>query len=151
MDRLAHQRPLDHAPPLERPRQVVALEPLDGRPEADVPVRRVLVLDPADPLEHPRDRQAHTLEEQLPGEERPVQLPRRQDSLGHGWITNGDHLRGCRSCSRCKWNSIGVEAALVNGKLDPGNVEVREGASPVTAFAAAAGGADRGPGLSTSR
>ena len=83
VDRLAHQRPLDHASPRERPRQVVALEPLDRRPEPDVPVRRVLVLDPADPLEHAWNRQPHALQEQLPGEQRPVQLPRRQDALRH--------------------------------------------------------------------
>ena len=128
MDRLAHQRPLDHASPPERPRQVVALEPLDGRPEPDVPVRRVLVLDPADPLEHPRDRQAHALEQQLPGEERPVQLPRRQDALGHGRRPCRTTLRGCTmQAAHGAAMRLGVEAALVDGKLVSGDVEVHEG------------------------
>ena len=84
MDRLAHQRSLDHAPPLQGAREIPPLEPLDGRPQPDVAVRRVLILNPADPFEHPRDRQPHALEEQLPGEQRPVQLSRREDALGHG-------------------------------------------------------------------
>ena len=62
----------------------LAAEALEARPEADVGVRRVLVLDAADALERSRNRQSRALEEQLPREQRPVQLPLGEDALAHG-------------------------------------------------------------------
>ncbi len=74
MDRLAHERGLDHRAPLERAGEVVAPEPLEARPEPDVGVRRVLILDAADPLERARNREARAFEKQLAREQRAVQL-----------------------------------------------------------------------------
>ena len=83
MDRRPHHRGLDDAPALEPAGHRVTLEPVDPRPEADVHRGRVLRLKPAHPLEHPRKRSAHALEQHLPREERPVQLAFRQRP-GHG-------------------------------------------------------------------
>ena len=84
MDRRAHQRPLDDAAALERTGQLVALEAFDARPEADVHRRRVLRLDPADPVERLRNRRFRALEEQLPGQEGAIQLALGEHTLGHG-------------------------------------------------------------------
>jgi hypothetical protein len=65
VDRLAHERPLDHLAALERPVELRALELLEARPEADVGVQCVLVLDPGQPLDRTRDRQLRALEQQL--------------------------------------------------------------------------------------
>ena len=81
VDRLAHQRRLDHRAALERPRQVAPPETLEARPEADVGVRRVLVLDAADPLERARDRETHALEQELSREQCAVQLALREGAL----------------------------------------------------------------------
>ena len=63
--------------------RVVSLEPFEARPETDVRVRRVLILDASDPLERTRDRQAHALEEELAREERAVQLALRESAFHH--------------------------------------------------------------------
>jgi hypothetical protein len=65
VDRLAHERPLDHLAALKRPVELRALELLEARPEADVGVQCVLVLDPGQPLDRTRDRQLRALEQQL--------------------------------------------------------------------------------------
>jgi hypothetical protein len=83
VDCRAHERRLDDAAPLERPRQGVALEILEARPQADVTGRRVLHLEAADPLERARDRQAPALEQELPGEESAVQLALREHAPAH--------------------------------------------------------------------
>ena len=84
VDRAAHERRLNDRAPLERAVERVALEAVEARPEADVRVRRVLVLDAADPLERAWDREARSLEQQLPREQRAVQLALREDALRHG-------------------------------------------------------------------
>ena len=84
MDRRTHERRLHDRPPFERPRQVVASKAVEARPQPDVRVRRVLVLDAADPLERARDRQAHALEQQLSREQRAVQLAPGERALRHG-------------------------------------------------------------------
>ena len=84
MDGRPHQRPLHDRPALESARQLLAAEVLEARPQPDVRVRRVLVLDAAQALERPRDGQRRAFEEQLPGEQRPVQLPLREYALVHG-------------------------------------------------------------------
>ena len=45
VDGRPHQRPLDDRPAFERARQLFAAEVLEARPEPDVRVRRVLILD----------------------------------------------------------------------------------------------------------
>ena len=52
--------------------------------QADVHRRRVLRLDPADPLERLRQRAGERLEQALAGEQRPVQLALAEDALGGG-------------------------------------------------------------------
>ena len=84
VDRLAHQRRLDDRASLERPREIVPPKALETGPEPDVRVRRVLVLDAAEPFQRSRDRQANPLEQQLPGEQRPVQLAPCERALRHG-------------------------------------------------------------------
>jgi hypothetical protein len=87
VDRAAHQRALHDASLLVRPGQVVALETLDARPQADVRIRRVLVLDADQLVEDGRDRQGRPLQEELAREEGPIQaaLTERLAGLpGHG-------------------------------------------------------------------
>ena len=55
VDRHPHERPLDDRPLLEQPGEVVAAEPLDPRPQADVHRRRVLGLQAAHQLQRPGD------------------------------------------------------------------------------------------------
>jgi beta-lactam-binding protein with PASTA domain len=86
VDRHPHQRPLYDRAPLERAREVVALESGQARPEPDVRRGRVLRLDSAHALEGPWERELGALEQQLPREERAVQLPFRQHPLGHPGI-----------------------------------------------------------------
>jgi len=83
VDRVAHQRRLDERAPLERARQRLALEAGDARPETDVPGRGVLRLQPADLLDGPGQGQAPPLKQQLPREQRPVELAPREHALGH--------------------------------------------------------------------
>src|SRR5215472_14718369 len=81
MDGSAQDRRLDERPASQRPRQRLALEPLEARPERDVRRRRVLRLDAAHPLDRPRQRQARALEQQLSRQHRTVELALREDSL----------------------------------------------------------------------
>ena len=74
VDRLAHQRALDHRAAHEGAVEVVPLEPVEARPEPDVRVRRVLVLDAADPLDRPREAGGASARAGAAREERPVQL-----------------------------------------------------------------------------
>ena len=72
-----HRRPHDR-PPLQRTLQLVVREAVDASPE---PVERredVLRLQPTDRLERAHDRHAPALEQQLPREQRAVQLAQRQ-------------------------------------------------------------------------
>jgi hypothetical protein len=83
VDRRAHERRLDHTPPLERSGQIVALEAVQTRPQSDVRVRRVLILDAPHPLECAWDRKPHPFEEELPGEDGAVQLALREEAPRH--------------------------------------------------------------------
>jgi hypothetical protein len=83
VDRLPHQRALDDGAAHEGPVEVVSLELLEARPESDVRVRRVLVLDAPDPLERTREREARALEQELSREKCPVQLALREGALRH--------------------------------------------------------------------
>jgi hypothetical protein len=84
MDRRAEQRSLDDRPSLERPRERVALEAVEPRPQPDVHRRRVLRLDTPDPPERLRQRVPGALEQQLAGEQRPVELLLAEGALGLG-------------------------------------------------------------------
>jgi hypothetical protein len=74
---------MGHTPSFERAREQVSLAAFEPRPEADVAGACVLRLKAAHPLESPRDRELHALEQELAREERAVQLPFREDTLGH--------------------------------------------------------------------
>ncbi len=83
VDGRAHQRPLRHRSPLERPRQPGALEALDPRPEPDVHRRGVLRLEAGHALERPGQGERFPPEEQLAGEQSAIQLtPRERPLLG---------------------------------------------------------------------
>jgi hypothetical protein len=84
VDGVAHQRRLHERPPLERPRQRVAFKALDARPEADVPGRGVLRLQAADLLDGAWEPEAPPLEQQLPCEQRSVQLASGDDARRDG-------------------------------------------------------------------
>ena len=81
VDRAAHERRLNDGSTLEGPGEIVPSEAVEARPQPDVGVRRVLVLDTADSLERARDRQAGALEQELSREQRAVQLAPREGSL----------------------------------------------------------------------
>jgi hypothetical protein len=83
VDRSAHERALDDGAPHEGAIERVPLEPLDAGPEPEVRVRGVLVLDAPDPLDRARERQARPLEQELPRQQRPVQLASGEGALGH--------------------------------------------------------------------
>ena len=90
MDGLSHQRRLDERPALECARQRLTLEARDSRPESHVRRGRVLRLQAPGTLDRARQRQPAPLEQELPGQERAVQLAAGQDALGHiGTLTRG--------------------------------------------------------------
>src|SRR5262249_44278935 len=74
MDGRPHQRSLDDGAPLESARQLLTPKAFEARPEPDVPVRRVLVLDPAHTVDCLRDREPRAAKEELAGEQRAIQL-----------------------------------------------------------------------------
>ncbi len=74
-----------HRPPLlQRPGELLAAEVAQPRPEADIGRGGVLGLEPGDLLERGRDGEGRALEEQLAGEQGPVELAGREHTLGHG-------------------------------------------------------------------
>jgi hypothetical protein len=83
VDRAPHERRLDDPSLLQRDRQVIALERRQPGPEADVAGRGVLRLHAADLGDGALDGHRRTLEEQLPGEQRPVQVALREGPFGH--------------------------------------------------------------------
>src|SRR5882672_10962814 len=89
VDRGPHQGPLNDAATLEGLRQLVALEPGDTRPEPDVSRGRILRLQTTHALECPRERKVDALEQQLPPQERPVQLPLGQRGFKQ-WLIRAD-------------------------------------------------------------
>ena len=68
---------------LEQAREVVALEAREARPQPDVHRRRVLRLQAAHALEHARRCEVAALEQQLAGEQRPVEVALAEDALRH--------------------------------------------------------------------
>jgi hypothetical protein len=82
MDGHAHQRGLHDRAPFQRARELVALKAGQSRPQADVHRRRVLRLHPADPFERARERFAPACQQQLPLEQRAVELALTHDALG---------------------------------------------------------------------
>ena len=84
MDGAAHECSLHDRPALERPCEVVVAEGLEARPEPDVGIWRVLVLNAADAFERTGDGQRRAFEEELAGEQRAVQLALREHALAHG-------------------------------------------------------------------
>ena len=74
------KRPLGDRSPLERLVQLAALKGLDPGPKADVHGWRVLRLEHAHALEHLGKRALHPLEEQLAGEQGPIQFGFAQDA-----------------------------------------------------------------------
>jgi hypothetical protein len=90
-----HQGPLGDRSALERLVQLAALKALHPGPDADVHGWRVLRLQHADALDHPRKRAPHPLEEQLAGEQGPIQFGGGEDALGraHARKLAGAHSR----------------------------------------------------------
>src|SRR5438270_1598429 len=81
MDGAPHQRPLDDLAPFEGAGQLVALEALHPRPQADVHRRCVLRLQPAHLLERAWQPAPATLEQQLAGEQSSIEVALRERSL----------------------------------------------------------------------
>jgi hypothetical protein len=81
VDRRAHERSLHDLAPLERARERISLEAGDARPQPDVHRRRVLRLECPHPLERLRQGELLALEQQLAGEQRPVQRPLAEEIL----------------------------------------------------------------------
>ena len=92
MDREAHQRRLDDLAPLERPRQRVALEPGDPRPQPDVHRRRVLGLQGAHGVERVGESRLAALEQALAGEQGAIELACVSGQLHPGSFP--DHVTG---------------------------------------------------------
>jgi hypothetical protein len=82
VDRSAEQRSLYGPLLLERARQVGEAEAVEPRPEPDVGGGGVLRLQAADPFQGSDERRARAAQEELPGEQRPVQLARRERPQG---------------------------------------------------------------------
>ena len=102
VDGPSHERRLDDASPLERPRQVLSPEALETGPEPHVSVRRVLILNSPDALERARNRKParEDVERAAVGraENGPVQLALGENALGHGSTI-------LPPCSRPSWRS----------------------------------------------
>ena len=83
VDRGPHQPDDAHRPArLEQALELLWLECVDTRPEPNVRVRWLLCLHAHEPLDDLDCRHAHTLEQHLTGEEGPIELAARQDSIG---------------------------------------------------------------------
>jgi hypothetical protein len=83
VDRRPHQCPLDHPAPFECHGQLTSFESLQPRPQADVPRGGVLGLETADLFQGPRQGIPRPLQEQLTGQQSPIQGPDRQDAARH--------------------------------------------------------------------
>ena len=81
MDRLSEQGGADDIPALERSLQRGRTEARSARPDPDVRRLRRLRLHPDEMLDHAGRRQALPLEEELPCQGGPVELPGREDAL----------------------------------------------------------------------
>jgi hypothetical protein len=94
VDRRPEERRLNDGAVLEGNGQLVPREPREARPQPDIARWRVLGLESADLLDRVDDREARALEEELPGEECPVQVALAEDALGHGHILPGGARAG---------------------------------------------------------
>ncbi len=94
MDGGSHQGGLHSAPLLQRRRQRLAGEVVQARPEGNVCRGCVLGLQTADPLQGVSEWQLRALQQQLAGEEGPVQLSGRQYAVPHG----REYARGVTTC-----------------------------------------------------
>jgi hypothetical protein len=83
VNRVPHERRLNEAPPLEGAGQRVAIEALEPRPQSDVRRGRILRLQASDLLDRPRQPLRAPLEQELAGQEHPVQLTTGEDAVGH--------------------------------------------------------------------
>jgi hypothetical protein len=82
VDRDPHQRALDDLALLQGLRQRDGGEVPQPRPQPEVHRRRVLGLDTAQPLERVRRRSVRALQQQLPREQRPIELPPAERAHG---------------------------------------------------------------------
>ena len=89
---------------LERSRERLALEAVDAGGERQVRRRRVLRLEPGDPLDGAGRGEGLSLEQELAREERPIELAPRQDALAQfcvrirSWMLKVTSIRaGCAS------------------------------------------------------
>ena len=89
---------LDRPPVLEGPGQVVTAEVAQPRPQADVRRRGVLGLEAGDLLQRLGEGVAGALEEELAGQQGPVELAGGEHALGHG----RQSTRGPRPARRCR-------------------------------------------------
>ena len=83
MQRLPHRRRLDDRRSSQLALERLAPKARRARPDADVRRRRPLRLHADEAFDHRRRRQPFSLEQELAGERRAVQLAQREDSLGH--------------------------------------------------------------------
>jgi hypothetical protein len=74
-------RRLDDLPLFERARQLLLAKAGEARPERDVRRRRVLRLQSAEPLNRLLHAELPSLKQQLPFEERAVELAQRQHAV----------------------------------------------------------------------
>jgi hypothetical protein len=99
VDRHAHQRRLDHAAVLQRAGQGRALEAGEPRPQPDVHRRRVLGLDAADRFQRARQRHPRSLEQELAGEQRAVELSPRERLHARQCARSGAQSRAATASS----------------------------------------------------
>ncbi len=125
VDRGSHEGRLDDGAVLEGPGQVIPLEPGHARPEPHVAGRRVLRLEPADPLDGLGQRDPGPLEEQLTLEERPIQDAPRQD--GRVTVRPASHVR----CQVGRWSDRVVDEKTISPSTRCSNCS----GMPGTAFA----------------
>ena len=76
-----------------RPLELRDLEAFEPRPEGDVRRGRPLRLERAEALDRARGGQARSLQQELPREQRAVQLPQREDAFGYRGKLSSSHGR----------------------------------------------------------
>jgi hypothetical protein len=90
VNRAAQQGRLDDAALLQRPGQRVAREVAQAGPQTDVGRRCVLGLEPTDAFERLRQGERRALQEELASEQRPIELPCGQDTIGCARLSAAD-------------------------------------------------------------
>jgi hypothetical protein len=86
VQRSAEEERFDDRPPLERRRQLGALEALEPSEQSQIRRRRVLCLQPGELLHGLRHTERLPLDEKLTRQERPVEITSCQDPLAHAPI-----------------------------------------------------------------